>query len=47
MEKMMMSLESILENVHKCGYFEKSWKTNKEVTALLKKFEIELCKVIN
>jgi hypothetical protein len=40
--KIMEDLETLLQHAHKCGYFSKSWKDDKEVQELLMKFEHDL-----
>lgn len=39
---LMMDLEELLQEVHKCGYFGESWKSNSNVSKLIEKFESHL-----
>lgn len=43
--KVMEDLEMLMQHAHKCGYFSKSWKDDKEVQELLMKFENDLERV--
>lgn len=39
---LLMDLEDIIQEVHKCGYFGKSWKMDENVSQLIEKFNAHL-----